>query len=308
MDDEYVPEKARTNVESFMKTYNSTLFLCNLGSPTMESYLDLIKQNKIFVFFPATGAPLFRKPDLPGVVHWRASFESEARALTQFMFKEQHITKYGFLYQNDSYGMGGLEGAKKFLKQAQLPPGVEIPYERNTTSFKPQIEKMKASGVSGIGFFATSIASIEFIRQAGVDFFIGKGLFGLSDLGEQSFKKFTEQLGLNIVTAQFVPNPKTSEIQIVREYRRLLYKQGYSQEDIFELEGFIGAQVAVDILRKAAPTFSHQAIIKVLEEMKGYAYKGLTFTFNPQTKEIAHLLWLDIGAPEWIEQKLEAGV
>lgn len=303
MDDEYSPEKARQNVEEFIKKYKSTLFLCNLGSPTLQAYLDLVRKNDIFIFFPVTGAPLFRKPDLPGVVHWTASYENEAKGLTSYMIDSYGVKDFAFLYQNDSYGMGALEGARKLLAQAKLPKALEVPYERNTTSFKSAIEKIKASPARAIGFFSTAIAATEFIRQAGVEFFIGKKLFALSDLAEETFKSFVHQKGLDMVIAQFSPNPDTSNLEIIKAYRDALRADGRTKVDVFMLGGFISASLMINILNKTPQNFSHTQILQVIEGMKNYHYKGFNLTFNPETRELAHILWLDTGLPEWIEQK-----
>ncbi len=304
MDDEYSPEKARQNVETFVKKYDSTLFLCNLGSPTLSAYLDLVKDNKIFIFFPTTGAPAFRKPDLLGVVHWRTSYSNEAIGLVSYALENYGIKDFAFLYQNDSYGKGALEGARKILDQKKITQFLEVSYERNTTYFKSAIEKIKASPARAIGFFSTSIAATEFIRQAGVEFFIGKKLFALSDLAETAFKKFSHQKGLDMVIAQFSPNPATSNLEIIKEYRTALLASGRTQVDVFMLEGFIGASLMVDILRKTQQNYSHEAIMGVIEGMKNYTFKGLNLSFDPRTRELAHLLWLDIGLPEWILQKI----
>ena len=53
------PARARQNVKEFVKKYKSNIFLCNVGSPTLEAYLDLVKRGEIFVFFPVTGGTSF---------------------------------------------------------------------------------------------------------------------------------------------------------------------------------------------------------------------------------------------------------
>lgn len=305
MDDEYSPEKARANVESFIKTYKSTLFLCNLGSPTLESCIDLIRDNKIFVFFPATDAPLFRTADLVGVVHWSASYKGEGNVLTRYMMDHYHAKKFGFFYQDDVFGRGALEGAQDVLKKEGIKDFVAVPYERNTTAFKQQVEKIKAANVSAVGFFSTSIAAAEFIRQIGVDFFIGRKAFGISDLGEESFQIFAHSVGLDVVVAEDVPNPKTSDLKIVKQFRKALYSQGYVEENVFALNGFISARIMMDILRRVSPDFSHAAINKALLGIKQYPFLGFTLTFNPQTRELSRLLWLDAGGSDWIEQMVK---
>ncbi len=305
MDDEYSPEKARTNVETFMKKYKSTLFLCPTGSPTTESFLDLIKDGKIFVFFPVTGAPIFRKPDLNYIVHWRVSYTTEAIGLTKYVIEKHRIKDLAFFYQHDSYGMGAIVGSRAVLKKDHITKYLEVSYERNTTEFKSQIAKIKSADVGGVGFFSTEIATTEFIRQAGVDFFINRTSFALSDMAEQSFKKFAHSQGLDIIIAVFAPNPDTSNIEIVRDYRQALYKIGQVEKDVFALEGYIGASICFEILKKASPDFSNNSVRKVVEGIKNFDYKGLTFTFNPKTHELLNLLWLDLGQGEWILQPTE---
>lgn len=237
---------------------------------------------------------------MPGVIHWRTSYENEAKGLTSYILENYREGHFAFLFQNDSYGLGALYGAREVLKAAGIKGALEVPYERNTTSFKPAVEKIKASPTRAIGFFSTSFAATEFIRQAGVEYFIGKKLFALSDLAEDSFKRFAHEKGLDMVIAQFSPNPMTSSLEIVKEYREALHAQGRTKVDVFMLEGFISAGLMVHIISKAGKDLSHTALNKVIQGMKNYTYKGLQLSFNEQTRELAHLLWLDIGLPEWI--------
>jgi len=300
MDDEYSPEKARHNVEEFIQKYQSNLFLCNLGSPTLETYIELVKQEKIFIFFPITGAPIFRKADIKGIIHWRASYETEARMLTQYMVDTLKVRNFAFLYQSDSYGLGALEGSNQVINKEGIKQALNVAYERNTTSFSPQIKQIKDASVTGLGFFSTSLAATEFIRQAGVEFFIGKKLFALSDLAAESFKKFVQQRGLDMIIAQFAPNPKTSELPLVQEFRRAHIEEGLPLVDVFTLEGYISTSLMHYILTKAGSDYSIQSLNKVIESLKDDVYKGLPLAFNASTRELVHELWLDTGAEKWI--------
>ena len=85
-------------------------------------------------FFRSPGAPLFRKPDL-SLVHWRTSYTNEAKALTRYMMRKHGVKDFAFLYQNDSYGIGALQGARDLLRDKKDVHSKEIPYERNSASF-----------------------------------------------------------------------------------------------------------------------------------------------------------------------------
>ncbi len=297
MDDGYSPVRARENVLKFMKTYNSKLFISNLGSPTTEFYTDLIEQEKVFVFFPSTGAPVFRKKSMKGVVHWRASFTSEGKALTNFVTKKYGIANIMLLYQDDSFGKGALEGAREIV-----PNIPAVGYERNVTSFSKQIAAVKASGAGAIGFFSTSAAATEFIRQAGVESFIGKKLFGVSDLAEESFTKFSSSRGLSFSIAEITPNPQTSTLTIAQDFRDVLRKQGGIEGDVFMFEGYISASLAFSILQKAT-AMTPEAINKVLPTLHTN-FKGIPLSFNPDTRELAQLLWIYTDTHQWVRQEL----
>ncbi len=298
MDDEYSPTKARENVKTFVKKYKSNLFLCNLGSPTTEFYKDLMEQQKIFVFFPSTGAPIFRQPSMKGLVHWRASFKSEGKALTRFIADRYGVKNFAFLYQNDSFGRGALEGAKEIVTTS-----TDVDYERNVASFKAQILQIKEAAPTAIGFFSTSVAATEFIRQIGVEFFIGKKVFGLSDLAEESFTKFAHSRGLDMITAQFSPNPTKSTLEIAQEFRKVLQQQGGAAGDVFMFEGYISASLAFTILQESKD-LTPEGINTILDTLTQDSYKGLPLSFDAKTRELMQLLWIDTGEPTWIQQEL----
>ncbi len=72
---------------------------------------------------------------------------------------------------------------------------------------------------------------------------------------------------------------------------------------MFSCSGIYKPSLMINILNKTPQNLSHAQILQVIEGMKNYHYKGFNLTFNPETRELAHILWLDTGLPEWIEQK-----
>lgn len=63
LNDNYVPYRTKENV-NYLLNLNIDTLLLPIGSPTLESYMNHIRQNKILVLFPLTGNPKFRSPDL----------------------------------------------------------------------------------------------------------------------------------------------------------------------------------------------------------------------------------------------------
>jgi len=149
----------------------------------VPSYLDLVKEKKIAVFFPVTGAPIFRKPDLTYLIHFRKSFVDETKFGLTYAFDTLKVKTLAILYQNDAFGLGGLEGAIQFAKERNIDYQKEwalIPYERADLNLTSQAEKIKSVNPDAILFCAVVHSAKEVIRILGTSFFEKKKLIGVS--------------------------------------------------------------------------------------------------------------------------------
>lgn len=304
VDDQYNPALSRANIEKFMHN-NIRLILCPVGTPTLAASLDLIKEKKIFVLFPNSGSEQFRQPTLTNIVHFRPSYQSEAIALTYHMMRSLAAKRFAFFYQNDSYGKAALEGALKVLKKEGLKEWIEAPYLANTVQVTEAVNAIRKGLPDSIAFFSNVTPTIELIRQLGSEFLAGRKLFAISPVGERSFKQFVRSAGLEVTFAQVVPNPAMSNLQIVQEYRQEIAKQALPP-DTYALEGYIAASLTANYLRRIQGPITFEALLKLIEGTKNYTFKGLTLNFNPQTRELAHYLWIEQPNGEWVEQNLKA--
>ena len=79
LDDEYDPKKTLERVQSLIDHQKIDRLLMPLGSPTLESYLDLVKAGKVLVLFPHTGSSLFRHADLKFIINFRVFMHLRVR-------------------------------------------------------------------------------------------------------------------------------------------------------------------------------------------------------------------------------------
>ncbi len=304
VDDQYNPTLSHANIEKFLHN-NIKFILCPVGTPTLSASLDLIKEKKIFVLFPNSGSLIFRKPDLTNIVHFRPSYETEAVAITYHMIKNLASKRFAFFYQNDSYGRSALDGALKVLKKEGLKEWIDAPYLANTVQVNEAVNAIRKGLPDSIGFFSNVTPTIELIRQLGSEFLAGRKLFAISPVGERSFKQFVRSSGLEVSFAQVVPNPATSDLQIVQEYRQEIAKQALAP-DTYALEGYIAASLTANYFRRIKGPITFEALLKLIEGTKNYKFKGLTLNFDPQTRALAHYLWIEQPNGEWVEQNLNA--
>ncbi len=302
--DNYTPQLTRKNINRLISKDKTSTILLPVGSPTLASYLDYIHDNKLLVLFPITGAPQFRDSSLKNIVHFRGTYADEVHALVDYMVQEGAAKKFAFFYQDDAYGKGPLEAAGKELRKKGITEWVDVPYQRNSVNYKAQAQKIKEAQPDAIGLFSTAEATRELIRQIGIDFLINKQLFGISFLGEESFRRFIKHTGLKVLFGAVVPNPNTSDLEIVKEYRKEMDKNGFPY-DIFSLEAYITTSIVLDAIKKISPPITKEKILHQLEQLNGYKFKGLTLTFDPKRRDLAQYVWIETEKnKEWIQRKI----
>lgn len=304
LDDEYTPRLARQNIEQLVQK-NITSDLLPIGSPTLESYLDLIKSNKMYVFFPVTGGPQFRDPKLTGLIHFRPSYEEEARALMSYFVDTYGAHRFAFFYQDDGYGRGPLGAAHQFLKERGISEWLDIPYNRTDVLFKEKARQIQEYQPEVIALFSTGNQTRELIRQLGVDTLVNKWMAGISFLAEDSFKRYVRQRGLNIAFAQVVPNPTQSQLPLAVEYRVAMDKQRF-EYDTFSLEGYVATRLYCAMLEKLHGKTAPADIMKLLEQIQNFDFGGIPLSFDSQKRELSHTIWLELNPVDWKEIRLEA--
>lgn len=302
VDDEYTPSKTRAVVQDMMKK-GIQVFIGSQGSASLESILDLIKQGEILVLFPFTGSPLFRTPDLRNLIHYRGSYIREGQELIKYALQDLKSKKVAVFYQDDEFGKGALEGARQELKQAGITDFIEVPHARNSLDYASQAAKIKDANPDTILFSTNTPAIRGLIRQLGVEYFSGKKLLGLS-VYEDAFERFLKDKGLNFVLIRMVPDPKTSDLQIAKEYREWADKKNIPYDKV-AFEQFINATILFHIMQKIEGPITQEKIIAVAEQFDNEPFKGLVLNFNPQTRELSDTLWIDSGVGPWIERRAE---
>jgi len=308
MDDEYTPDKARENIEILLNKVKTGLIVCPAGTPTLNAYLDLVKEGKVLVLFPITGTSIFRKPDLRNLIHLRASYYDEGYVLTKYVIEKLNAKNIAFFYQNDASGLDILRGARDALKEKGIKDGLEVPYERNDVDFSAAVKKIKGANIDAIGFFSTSTAAEALIRQLGLEEVKRKKLFGISDLSISDFKNFIKDRQLHFIIAHVVPCPekraanKKKELAIIKQFQDDVEKsEGRLLLDCQCLEAYLAASLFVKVLKQIKGDITFNKIIEKFEAMKEYNFGGLPLNFDPETRQLLHNLWLDTGKEEWIK-------
>jgi ABC-type branched-subunit amino acid transport system substrate-binding protein len=220
------------------------------------------------------------------------------------MLKTHKSKKFAFFYQDDSYGIGPLKAAHEELKKHNITTWVDTPYTRSEVNFQEQAEKIIKAQVDVIVFFAQVFPSQELIRQIGIETLANKKLCIISPINIAPMHNFIEEYGLEAIMSSVVPNPYTSNLQIVQDYRAAAdaIKLPY---DVYSLEAYIATKLLGQALRSIKPPFSNEKIMTYFESLKNYNFEGLPLNFNPETRTLLHKVWVGLGTKSsWVEEDI----
>jgi branched-chain amino acid transport system substrate-binding protein len=299
VDDGYTPKRSRPAAEDLIKQ-GIDVTLSSSGSPTLQSYLDLVEKKQMAVFFPQTGSDLFRKKDLD-IFHLRASYPKEGYTLVKYSKEKLQGKKFLCFLQDDAFGEAGLKGAKKAFEDLKISKDnwIEVRYKRNTTTIESsKIKTAKDFNADTIILISIALAAKEFLKQLGTEFLTNKNILGISDIQEDYFINFLKEQGLKAIIASVTPNPTKSHLKIVEEFRAACKEQNIDPQ-MFALEAYMNAKVFAHILNQVTGKLTKDKIIEATKKIKSLEFGGLNLNYNPETNELLDMLWLNTGKDEF---------
>lgn len=289
LDDGYQPARARANALELINRYKINVILFPVGSATTKAYIDLVKEKKVVVLFSSSGSPALRNPTPKYFVHFRPSYIAMSEALISYAQKNLEAKRFVIVNQSDVSAVGQIET----MKAAGISPNnfIEVTHKRNVTDISKQAELIKAFKPDAILFLSTSSASMAIIKELGAENLIGTTMLG-TDLRNPRFNTFLKTMGLssNYIDAQALPNPETSQIPILKEYRS---QMGNKPIDGLSAEAYVGASIFIYLLKQTDGITDKEKIISAAENIKNVDLGGIKLSFDKG--KLSRFIWLTTG-------------
>ena len=233
----------------------------------------------------------------------RASGQQEASAITNYVARELGGKKFALFYANNTWGKEALAGAEAVLKKLNITDYIALSSEEATINVTEQVKALKQFNPDSLGMFCIQEVAKELLNQLGTAWLIDKKLFGPQDLSAQSFINYVNRNKLKFFGTSVVPNPEGS-LEIAKQYRDAT-SQLYIPVDNYGFETYIGADFFTHVLTHIDPPITSKKIINFITNIHDLPYKGLTFDFDPEKRQLLHSIWLISDNKDWKELKLK---
>lgn len=296
LDDQFQPKIAVENAKKLITEHNALVLFMNRGTPHSEALLPLLDQYKIALVAPSTGAMVLHKPVNPWVFNVRTSYQRESERAVQLL-AAMAMTRIALVYADDSAGTDAATGASKGFEGVKLQPVFTHKFDRHTPDFAPVVAGMKRSDVQAVLFIgsAGNVASgTQAIRAGGSK----ARIVTISNNASGGFIKLMGEHARGTIVTQVFPAERSLAVLMVKEAHELARASGLPGVTPAMLEGYAGAKVLVEGIKRAGPNPSRQKLRDALETLRRFDLGGLELSYSPSDHTGLEYVDLSIIGPE----------
>jgi branched-chain amino acid transport system substrate-binding protein len=279
LDDKFEPKLAAENARILIAERKVIGLFLTRGTPHTEAILPLLSQYKVPLVAPSTGAMLLHEPVNRYVFNVRATYQREAEKAVMHL-ASVGTDRIALLQVNDSFGNDGTTGAMKGFDKLKLQPVLSEKFDRAKPDFAPLVKKIVAAAPQAILFIGTNLAvadGVKQIRAAGSR----AQIVTLSNNASAGFIKALAENAHGTVVTQVFPGERALAVAMVKELTDLAAAKGIAEISPAMLEGFAGAKVLVEGLRRAGSNPGSESLTRALESMNNYDLGGLKISYSP---------------------------
>ena len=265
-DDKYDPATAVAAAKSLAGQGVLALMLSRGTGPT-EAMLPVLKENRLPLIAPATGAISLHEPVQPYVYNLRASYQREAERAVKHL-AGMGVKRITIVQVNDPFGNDAGKGAIKGLDDMKLHAMSHLRFDRNKPDLGPTMQAITKAGIEAIVLIGPSYAVVEGIqalRAAGSTAHV----VTLSNNASADFvKALGEKNAHGVVVTQVFPYERSTANLMVREALSLAKSAGRNELTPAHIEGFAAAKLVVEALKRSGKDINRDSLIKALDSAR----------------------------------------
>jgi len=278
LDDGYEPEKTIEPTKKLINDEKVFALVGAVGTPTSKAAQPIATEAKVPFIGPFTGAEFLRNPYNRYVVNVRGSYYQETEAWVEHLTKDLGVSKIAILYQDDVFGLAGLEGVKIALAKRNMSLVASGSFKRNTTAVKSallDIMKAEPQAVVTVGPYKPIAEFVKIARQQKFDpIFVA-----ISFVGSDALARELGTAGAGVVVSQVVPFPWDTSIPVVASYQAAMQAMNADSKPGFvSLEGYLAGRLVAEALKRMPEAPTREAFLDAVAK-GGFDFGGVKLNY-----------------------------
>ena len=279
LDDGFVPKQAAANARRLIVEHHVIALFLNRGTPHTEAIRPLLDEFQVPLVAPSTGAMVLHRPVQRWIFNVRAPYQREAeKALTQLA--TTGLTRIALVHVDDSFGEDCAQGARRGFDKAGLQPLLVATFDRAKPQFASIAREVQAHGAQAVFLIGAASAVAEGtrnIRSAGSR----AQIVTVSNNASGGFIREMGEYARGTIVSQVFPYERSLAAPLVNEASELARRAGVGELTPAMLEGFAGAKVLVEGLRRAGRQPTRASLREALEGLRRLDLGGLDLSYGP---------------------------
>ena len=305
LDDAYEPEAAIANTFQLIEDEGVFALIGAVGTPTSRSAVPVASDAHVPYVAPFTGAAFLRDTKWGNVINLRASYNQETEEMVARLTEDLGIERIAILYQDDSFGLAGLNGARAALERRGMEPVAVGFYTRNTLAVKSALLKMRGSepeAIIMVGAYHPVATFVSWARRIGMD----PVFITISFVGSNALANFLGSGGENVLVTQVVPFPSDDSIPIVNSYLEALRAHDpAAQPGWVSLEGYISGRLAAAGLQACGRDLTRDCFLNAIKNSESIDLDGFNLHYGLADNQGSDAVFLTAIGPDGRHRPVE---
>jgi branched-chain amino acid transport system substrate-binding protein len=280
-DDGYEPEKMIEAMKKMLGEEKVFAIVGPVGTPTAKAGQPIATEAKVPFIGPFTGAEFLRNPYNRYVVNVRSSYFQETEAWIEHLTQDLGIAKIAILYQDDTFGLAGLDGVNAAMAKRNLSLVASGTFKRNTTAVKSallDIMKGRPEAVVTVGPYKPIAEFIKLARQVKMD----TVFVAISFVGSDALAQELGGAGAGVIISQVVPFPGDKSVPVVAAYQAALTALAPDAGPGFvSLEGYLVGRLVIEALKRIPGDPTREALLDAIANTGTFDLGGIELTYGP---------------------------
>lgn len=284
LDDGYEPEKTVEATKRILDEDKVFALVGAVGTPTSKAGQPIATAEKVPFIGPFTGAEFLRNPYNRYVVNIRSSYFQETEAWIDHLVKDLAISKIAILYQDDAFGLAGLEGVQRAMAKRNMSLVAEGTFKRNTTAVKSALLDIMKARPEAVVTVAPYKPVAEFIKLAH-QVKMRAVFVAISFVGPDSLAQELGDQGTGVIVTQVVPFPWDATLPVVKAYQGAIAAVDSNAKPGFvSLEGYLAGRLVVEALKRIKGEPTREALLDAIAAAP-FDFGGVTLSYGPMKNQ-----------------------
>ncbi len=270
-DDGYNPAKTKAGVKELQEGVGIFAWVSGVGTAPGLAVKDYLMKRKIPWVGPSTGGLEWVSPPQKYLFAVYPQYRYDAYLLCEYAVKTLGKKRVAIVYQNDSYGKSGIEGAETQLKQYGMNLVAKIPVEFKDTDLQSHVIELRRKKADVVLLWVSPTHAIRLLGTAR-KMKMKTQWMTTSTLGDFDLMyKISRGLFKGMIAPTF-GELMTSDLPLLKKYKKDAFDK-FSPKDRWGTTYIAGigyAEPLIEGLKRAGRNLTREKLVSEMEKIKNF--------------------------------------